>query len=100
MKTNSIEKDLSEGNLLKNLILFSLPFLLSNVIQVVYALLWLMRPMADRTLAPAEPGLAAHTRTGLRTATPAPEAPKRRVEMAPVTATYPGENGRRKGFGH
>ncbi len=38
MKTNSIEKDLSEGNLLKNLILFSLPFLLSNVIQSLYSI--------------------------------------------------------------
>ena len=36
MKTNSLEKNLTEGSVAKNLILFALPFMLSNLIQTLY----------------------------------------------------------------
>ncbi len=37
MNNKTIENNLSQGNLVKNLIMFSLPFLLSNVIQSLYS---------------------------------------------------------------
>jgi len=37
MKTATIEKNLTEGSVVKNLILFALPFLLSNIIQALYS---------------------------------------------------------------
>jgi putative MATE family efflux protein len=36
MKTSSIEKNLTEGSVVKNLIMFALPFMLSNLIQTLY----------------------------------------------------------------
>ncbi|MBP7176060.1 MAG: MATE family efflux transporter [Thermoclostridium sp.] len=36
MKTASVEKNLTEGSVAKNLILFALPFMLSNLIQTLY----------------------------------------------------------------
>ena len=35
-KSKSFEKNLSEGSVLKQLLIFSLPFLLSNIIQSLY----------------------------------------------------------------
>ncbi len=36
MRTSSIEKNLTEGSVAKNLIMFALPFMLSNLIQTLY----------------------------------------------------------------
>lgn len=52
---------------------------------VVYALLWLMRPMAERATTPASPGLASATRSGMRP--PAESAPaNKRFEAGPLIA--------------
>ena len=37
MVTNSIAKDFTRGNITKQLLLFSLPFMASNALQVLYS---------------------------------------------------------------
>ncbi|MGJ3508660.1 ATP-binding protein [Enemella sp. A6] len=53
---------------------------------VIYALLWLMRPLAGRDPVPAQPGLASATRSGLRTPQDTPEPAQRRADMGPAIA--------------